>query len=180
VKRETRIRLIGAAFLAVLFVAVPAVANAATATTMTTAPATRSVSPTAPYALDFTLPTESKSGCMVCHGDKNLTRLKEGKTVSYFIDSAEVDKSTHADQFCVSCHLDFAYTAPHTTADWQSTAKLACKNCHNDQFLAYGKGSHRRAIDATGAAATLEATKPLCGDCHGDRKSTHLNSSHRL
>lgn len=160
--------------------AVPAVASAATATTtttMTTSVATRSVSPTAPYALDFTLPTESKSGCMVCHGDKNLTRLKEGKTVSYFIDSESIEKSIHAKQFCVSCHLDFAYKAPHDTTGWQDTAKLACKNCHNDQFLAFGKGSHRRAIDATGTAAELEASKPLCGDCHGSHDIMRISET---
>lgn len=181
VKRATQIRLIAIAVLATVLIAVPAVALAVTATTspltMTTSVATRSVSPTAPYALDFTLPTESKAGCMVCHGDKNLTRLKDGKTINYYIDAEKIGKSTHANQFCVSCHLDFAYKAPHTTADWQSTAKLACKNCHNDQFLAFGKGAHRRAIDATGTAAKLEATKPLCGDCHGSHDIMRLKET---
>jgi len=170
--------LFEAAALVAMLVTAPAVATAATAATPTTATVTtRSVSPTAPYALDFTLPTESKSGCMVCHGDKNLTRLKEGKTVSYFIDSESIDKSTHANQFCVGCHLDFAYTAPHTTSDWQSTAKLACKNCHNDQFLAFGKGSHRRALDATGTAGEVEASKPLCGDCHGSHDIMRISET---
>jgi hypothetical protein len=181
VKRATRIRRIGAAVLVgALLVAAPALAAPATVaapTAMTSTAATRSVSSTAPYALDFTLPTESKAGCMVCHGDKNLTRLKGGKTISYYIDAETVGKSSHANQFCVSCHLDFAYKAPHTNSDWQSTAKLACKNCHNDQFLAFGKGAHRRAIDATGTAAKVEATKPLCGDCHGSHDIMRLKES---
>ncbi len=178
-ERVMRTRLTGAVLLAAaLLVVAPAAAGAATSTTtMTTSAATRSVSPTAPYALDFTLPTESKAGCMVCHGDKNLTRLKAGKTISYFIDAEAIGKSTHAKQFCVSCHLDFAYTAPHSTSDWQATAKLACKNCHNDQFLAFGKGVHRRTIDATGTAATVEASKPLCGDCHGSHDIMRLTET---
>ncbi|MEN6430211.1 MAG: hypothetical protein ABFC80_05100 [Coriobacteriales bacterium] len=137
-----------------------------------------SSSPTSPYALDFTLPTQSKAGCMVCHGDENLIRLKAGKTVSYYVDGDAYATSTHGKEQCVACHLDFAYKAPHEQdPDWQSTAKMACKNCHEEQFIAYGKGVHRRAIDATGAAAAIEKTKPLCGDCHGSHDIVTVTDS---
>lgn len=177
-----RTRLTIAAVLAALMLAVaPGVANGAQATTSTAMPsatATRSISSTAPYALDFTLPTESKAGCMVCHGDENLTRLKAGKTVTFYIDGDAYAKSIHATTLCVGCHLDFAYTAPHDgTTQWQTTAKLSCKNCHDKQFLAFGQGVHRRAVDATGAAAIEEAKKPLCGDCHGSHDIMQITDS---
>ncbi|PKQ37973.1 MAG: hypothetical protein CVT59_05150 [Actinobacteria bacterium HGW-Actinobacteria-1] len=172
---------IAAVFAALMLAIVPGVAFGAQSTTSTVMPtttATRSVSPTAPYALDFTLPTESKAGCMVCHGDTNLTRLKAGKTVSFYVDGEAYAKSIHAKTLCVGCHIDFAYTAPHDgTSDWQSTAKLACKNCHEKQFLSMGQGVHRRSVAATGAAALAEAKKPLCGDCHGGHDITQITDS---
>lgn len=131
--------------------------------------ATPSVSPTAAYELDFTLPTESKSGCLVCHGDPALVRVRDGIVMSYYIDDATVAASTHADQQCVGCHLDFTYKAPHGAADWVTTAKTACRNCHEDQSQAFGVGVHRPTV-TNGTAASAEETptpKPLCGDCHG-------------
>ncbi len=180
-----RLLLAGAVLAIAVVVLAPGMAFAATATTSTptasampSLTASPSVSATAPYALDFTLPTESKAGCMVCHGDKNLTRLKGGKQVSYYVDGAAYSKSIHAKTLCVGCHLDFAYTAPHDgVADWQSTAKLACKNCHQKQFLSTGQGVHGRATNATGTAAAAEAKKPLCGDCHGGHDMQKLTDS---
>ncbi len=130
---------------------------------------------TGPYALDFTLPTQSKSGCLVCHGDPALTRLKAGKVVSYHIDEVAYGASAHGAQQCVGCHLDFGYTIPHRNgADWQTTAKSACKNCHQEQYLASGAGVHRRATDATGTRVAIENAKPLCGDCHGSHDIPRL------
>jgi len=180
VRSVVKNRLPVAAGIAVMMlVLVPAVAFGATASTpMPTVTATPSISATAPYALDFTLPTESKAGCMVCHGDENLTRLKAGKEISYYIDAEAIDSSIHAKTLCVGCHLDFAYKAPHTDATaWQSTAKLACKNCHEKQFLTFGQGAHRRAVDVTGTVAETEAKKPLCGDCHGSHDIMQLTDS---
>ncbi len=185
-RRVVRTRLsIAVVFASAVFMLAPGLAFGAQGTTSTPVPvqmpaltATGSVSATAPYALDFTLPTESKAGCMVCHGDPNLTRIKGGKQVSYFVDSTKYAASIHAKTLCVGCHLDFAYTAPHAGAtEWQSTAKLACKNCHNKQFLAFGAGAHQRSVTATGAAALAEAKKPLCGDCHGSHGMMKLTDS---
>lgn len=174
VKPFGRARLIALAIVCVGVVALlPVAASASEATTVTP-----STSPTSPYALDFTLPTQSKAGCMVCHGDENLTRLKAGKTISYFIDGDAYSTSTHGEQQCVGCHLDFAYKAPHVDdPNWQATAKIACKNCHEPQFLTFGQGAHRRAIDATGTAVSVEDSKPLCGDCHGSHDIVTITDS---
>lgn len=169
-----RTRLIALAIICVGIVALPPVAASAAEATI----ATPSVSATAAYALDFTLPTQSKAGCMVCHGDENLTRLKAGKAVSYYIDGDAYSASTHGEQQCVGCHLDFAYKTPHESdKNWQATAKIACKNCHGAQFLAFGQGVHRRAIDATGTAVAVEDSKPLCGDCHGSHDIVTITDS---
>lgn len=151
-------------------VAIPGTAFAQTRTATSAATATRSVAATPQeYDLNFTLPTAGKSGCMVCHGDKNLVRLKGDQYVSYWVDGAVLDSSAHATVLCTGCHLDFAFKAPHENAqgdDWRAVAKLACKNCHQSQFEAFGKGAHTIA-SAPGQEQTSTAERPLCGDCHG-------------
>lgn len=110
------------------------------------------------YDLEFTLPTAGKSGCMVCHGDANLVRPVGNGFVSYYIDGAVLDGSAHSKIMCTGCHTDFAFKAPHAAevSDWRATAKLACKNCHQEQFEAYSKGVHSISIKP-GAEGAAEA-----------------------
>ena len=125
-------------------------------------------SATAPYELDFTLPSESRSGCMVCHGDPALIRIREGAATSFYVDDEDMAASTHGDQQCVGCHIDFTYTAPHSATDWPITAKSACRNCHEEQSRALGTGVHRpTVVTAEASEETSTGPKPLCGDCHG-------------
>jgi hypothetical protein len=130
------------------------------------------------YDVDFTLPTAAKSGCMVCHGDENLVRLQGDEIVSFWVDPAELEAGPHATVQCAGCHLDFAFTLPHVqqTEDWQSTAKSACKNCHEEQYLDYGQGVHRPEV-GNGATAEDAEEKPLCGDCHGSHDIVALVDS---
>jgi hypothetical protein len=158
-----RLAVLFALTLAVVLVAAPAFAQ--TAVSVGT---TASVDTTAPYALDFTLPTEGKAGCSVCHGDPDLTRLRNEVQKNYYVDPDAYASSTHGETQCVGCHIEFGYKAPHDgDADWQATAKAACKNCHEEQFLSFGEGAHRRQLGLTGGEAQTELEKPLCGDCHG-------------
>jgi hypothetical protein len=122
------------------------------------------------YDLNFTLPTAGKSGCMVCHADPNLVRLQGDRFVSYWIDGGALDESAHAAVSCTGCHVDFAFKAPHTEelVEWQRTAKLACKNCHQDQFDAYSNGVHSLSLKPGEELTEADYEKPLCGDCHGD------------
>jgi nitrate reductase cytochrome c-type subunit len=136
---------------------------------------------TAPYELDFTLPSESRSGCLVCHGDPALVRVRGGAIVSFYIEESVVLSSTHAKQQCVGCHVDFTYRSPHTAEGWQVTAKSACRNCHDAQSRSVGAGVHRPSVETTTATApvaesaeTSPAPKPLCGDCHGSHDMAAL------
>ncbi|MRS12790.1 MAG: hypothetical protein EG823_06935 [Actinobacteria bacterium] len=169
----TRALAVGCVLWAALGVSAAAVAQEAVPAAETSA--------TAPYELDFTLPSDARSGCLVCHGDPALVRVREGAVVSFFINEEQLRTSTHADTQCVGCHIDFAYTAPHEAADWPITAKSACRNCHADQSKALGAGVHRQTVDVSAAASagavavpaadasteTSVGPKPLCGDCHG-------------
>lgn len=162
--------------VAAAFASCGGIAHAQTPSLVATAAASGPA--TSGYDLDFTLPTQSKSGCLVCHGDPDLVRLKAGKITSYYVAPDGYTSSVHGTQQCVGCHLDFAYKLPHDTdAAWQTTAKSACRNCHDEQFIAFGKGVHQRAVDATGTRASVEASKPLCGDCHGSHEIQKLTDS---
>jgi hypothetical protein len=74
------------------------------------------------YDVDFTLPTAAKSGCLVCHGDENLIRLREDEIVSFYVDPAQLEAGPHATVQCSGCHLDFAFTLPHVqeAEEWQT------------------------------------------------------------
>lgn len=118
------------------------------------------------YDVDFTIPTAARAGCMVCHGDENLVRLQGDEVVSFWVDPAPLENGPHATTQCAGCHLDFAFTLPHVQEgqDWQTTARSACKNCHEEQYLSYGQGVHRPEV-GNGERAEGEEL-PLCGDCH--------------
>lgn len=168
--RTVRALVIGTIFIGALVT--PVLASAAEA-----AP---SIVATAPYDLDFTLPTESKSGCMVCHGDPALVRVRDGVVRSYYLAEGDIAASAHADQQCVGCHIDFTYKAPHGDADWAANAKTACRNCHDEAAVAFGVGVHRPSVPTTltadGSTEGTAAPKPLCGDCHGSHDISMLNT----
>ena len=121
------------------------------------------------YDLTFTLPTAAKSGCMVCHADPNLGRLQGENWVSYYVDGGPLDDGPHAVIMCTGCHLDFAFKSPHEqdVEEWVRTARLACKNCHQDQWTAYSLGVHSISVQPGQELTERDASKPLCGDCHG-------------
>jgi len=206
--RPERIAMtIGLALVLVVFAlgATAVVAGGATTTPVpTTSPAptastTRSVSPTtgAPvsvaatgskpatptagggYALDFTLPTFGKSGCLVCHADPALVVAKGGANVSYWIDEEAYNRSAHAKIICTGCHIDYGYKAPHGQAaqDWRLVAKQACKNCHPQQFQDVSSGAHMPRPGADQTPDPKAAQKPLCGDCHGSHSMPVLKDN---
>ncbi len=142
------------------------------------------------YDVDFTLPTAAKAGCLVCHGDENLIRLREDRLVSYYVDVGDLEDGPHAAVQCVGCHIDFAFTAPHTdhTEDWRRVAGSACKNCHQEQNFEFGQGVHRVEVGNGNDQVNSDAEeKPVCSTCHGSHgiqsleegsegaKAMHLN-----
>jgi hypothetical protein len=154
---------------------------AAAKETVAAKPAARSApaSATQGYSMDFTLPTLGKSGCMVCHGDRNLIRVQGNQYVSYYVDENTLRGSAHGRILCTGCHVDFAFKAPHKNAnseDWRKTARLACKNCHQEAYDAFSKGVHS-VSSKPGQVDPKADQKPLCGDCHGAHDISVLASS---
>jgi hypothetical protein len=145
------------------------------------ATASRPGTPTAAggYALDFTLPTFGKSGCLVCHADAALVVAKGGANVSYWIDEDAYNQSAHAKIICTGCHIDYGYKAPHGQAgqDWRSVAKQACKNCHPQEFQDWSLGAHAPKPGNDKTPDPKAASKPLCGDCHGSHSMAVLKNN---
>jgi hypothetical protein len=153
--------------------------------TVPSAPSTASVNSTSvisgkgTFALDFTLPTFGKSGCLVCHGDRNLVVAKGDATVSYWIDEESYAHSAHKTIICTGCHVDYGYKAPHGQAgsDWKAVAKQACKNCHAKEYADWSLGAHAIRPVGIGQPDPKAAGKPLCGDCHGSHDMVVLKNN---
>jgi hypothetical protein len=164
-------RLVGTAVLTVaafaLCLAMPAAAFALAASVPASPSVVVTATPLGEWALDFTLPTFGKSGCLVCHGDPNLVVPSTGGDVSFWIDEKGYDASAHGRVICTGCHLDFGYKAPHAKGAWRAVAKQSCSNCHGTQNQDFLAGLHavRPGIDKS--PDPKAASKPLCGDCHG-------------
>ncbi len=158
----------------VLFVVPPAVAQTKSVPATSSAVTTVTIEG---YDVDFTLPTNAKAGCMVCHGDPDLTRLKDGELVSFYLDPVLTDVSAHATVQCTGCHLDFAFKTPHTSVDWQTQAKSSCQNCHLDQSSLVAQGAHRAGAKPGEESTKTAGPKPLCGDCHGSHDIMALADS---
>jgi hypothetical protein len=148
-------------------VTVPSTPSTAAIATTGTANASGTVSVKGAYALDFTLPSYGKAGCLVCHGDKNLVVAQGDLTVSYWIDEDAYNHSAHSTITCTGCHTDYGYKAPHaqtTGPDWRAIAKQSCKNCHPQEFADWNSGAHAILPIGIGQPDPKAASKPLCGD----------------
>ena len=119
------------------------------------------------YDMSLTLPTYGKSGCMVCHGDPNLVRIKGGRLVSFYISPEALKGTAHANILCTACHTDFAYTLPHNAgANWRAVAKSACQNCHKPEAETFSASVHGPGTPTDPKSPAAKYAKPLCGDCH--------------
>jgi nitrate/TMAO reductase-like tetraheme cytochrome c subunit len=152
----------------------PAVPSTATAKPKSTQ------NPSGTYDLTWTLPTAGKSGCTVCHSDKDLVRVQGGQTVSLYVNTEILQASAHKDVPCTGCHIDFAYKVPHANVimkgnEWREVAKSSCKNCHPQEYTDYTSSAHSPSSQPGESSSTVGAPdssapgfpRPLCGDCHG-------------
>lgn len=176
--RSSSTRLACAVLIATAFIVTQGIASPAIAEATPVQPAASAVTTVTieGYDVDFTLPTAAKAGCMVCHGDEDLTRVRDGRVISYFVDPDGFSQSAHGLIQCTGCHLDFAFSAPHEQlgTDWSSVARSACANCHREQAIAVGRGAHRLEVTPTAPPAEETEPRPLCGDCHGSHEIEFL------
>lgn len=114
------------------------------------------------YQATYTLGIGGRSGCLVCHSDRNMARLTAGRNISYYISEGVLNSSAHRDISCLACHTDFSYGTPHTTKkDWKEVASQSCKGCHRNAYQRYIASAHGKAWRPGSKKA------PMCATCHG-------------
>ena len=114
----------------------------------------------------------SSEACLACHGDASAsTTLKNGKTLSLYVDHKALTGSVHKGLACVDCHNDIT-KIPHATRTFanQRAVDMAyyqiCKQCHFAEYSRLLDGMHFEAL------AKGNPNAPTCVDCHGAHSIT--------
>jgi Cytochrome c7 and related cytochrome c len=95
--------------------------------------------------------------CLACHGERSLTTVRAGKTVSLFVDAKKFSASIHGTLGCTGCHADIT-EYPHP----QRVARVNCGVCHSGEGGQYTRSVHGKAI------ARGDPLAPRCVNCHGN------------
>ena len=86
---------------------------------------------------------QSDEDCMMCHEDRSMTGVVNGKTVSVFVDTSIFSGSVHHANSCLSCHTDAADEGfPHA----DDLNPVNCGNCHADELANNVRGIHGQAL----------------------------------
>ncbi len=105
----------------------------------------------------------SDRDCQRCHGNPELKVRRGGKSVSLFVNQAELERSRHARKACVQCHT--GGTPSHARPCSTITAKVDCSICHAEVVTQYRESTHGVLL----AQGSPDA--PSCDDCHGHSHS---------
>ena len=97
--------------------------------------------------------------CQRCHGDALLRRTHGGRTVSLYVNQAEIARSRHARVACVQCHTQVRPSRDRPCA--AITAKVDCSICHEQQVAQFRESTHGQLL------AKGNPDGPECADCHG-------------
>ncbi len=123
--------------------------------------------------MDFQVGIPGKTGCLVCHGDKNLYKLEEDGIRSLYVDEADFG-TVHIDVTCIECHTDFTYqTIKPATEEWRTIAGLACKDCHDEQKEIDHRKTYeeyRESVHGQKLLAEADPDAPSCAGCHGSHR----------
>lgn len=98
--------------------------------------------------------------CLICHDDEELTKIRDDRVVSLYIDIDLFERSVHGreEMVCIDCHadlIDFDYE--HA----EDLEPVDCSMCHDREAEVYAQSLHGVA------AAESNADAPHCWDCHG-------------
>ena len=97
--------------------------------------------------------------CMECHNKPDLTTMREGETISLYVDSLEVHDSIHRNTACAQCHTGASPAKQRSCAT--ITTKVDCSICHAEIVEVYKTSTHGTLADRG------DLNAPICLDCHG-------------
>lgn len=113
--------------------------------------------------------TADSESCIACHGNKDFTTTRKGRTISLFVNQGDFSRSAHSSVGCVGCHPDAQVAEPPHKP---GLAAVDCAGCHKAEKEHYDASIHGQAM----RRGTQYA--PGCIDCHG--KHDILKSSNPL
>ncbi len=99
----------------------------------------------------------SNDDCLDCHSDQELTTEKDGHTISLFVDGDHFAKSVHAENGCVSCHVEADVEGDEHPFPM---SPVNCADCHEEEGEIYAASAHGQA------ARRNDPYAPKCQDCH--------------
>ena len=101
---------------------------------------------------------QSNEDCLGCHGQKDFTTERKGRTVSLFVNEKAFGASIHGGLECVNCHADLqGKELPHEAP----LQKVDCSACHDSEAKQHAASLHGKAMKRGDALA------PGCVACHG-------------
>lgn len=139
--------------------------------------------------------------CLSCHKSRLSMTMKNGESLSVFVDESSLRNSAHGKLECTKCHSNFSKTQ-HPVRAFNSKREYTlintelCKKCHPDASSQYEKSIHYdlfksgnpkapNCTDCHGNAHSLARTKPdktigltLCNKCHRELNSSYEASIH--
>ncbi len=102
----------------------------------------------------------SDADCLGCHGKPDLKMQRDGKTISLYVDTTQVQSSIHRRTSCAQCHTG---ASPHLKRPCATVVdKVDCSICHNEVVETYKTSTHGQLADRG------DANAPICRDCHGE------------
>ena len=96
--------------------------------------------------------------CLACHGKQDLKTVRNGQTISLFVDEAAMSASTHSKVACAQCHNEV--TSSHQRPCEAIHSRVDCSICHAEVVKQYKGGIHGQL------AAKGDKDAPGCLDCH--------------
>ncbi|MBI4549177.1 MAG: cytochrome b/b6 domain-containing protein [Ignavibacteriae bacterium] len=141
---------------------------------------------------------QSRADCLSCHNDQSLSREKDGRQVSLFVDESILSNSPHRKLVCVACHTGFK---PDEIPHKEKIEPVNCLTCHREtpfrhtfhpQLAEAMKAHQEPDISCKDCHGTHDVVSPKvkgskfhaanltesCGECHADVKEHFLESAH--
>lgn len=110
---------------------------------------------------------QSNEDCLMCHDDKNLKGIKNGRTISVYVNSRTFSKSVHSEVACIDCHQDIDINnLPHRKV----IKPVECGICHSEVQELYVECLHGKA-NARG-----DPLAPTCQRCHGSHDILNVDN----
>lgn len=98
--------------------------------------------------------------CLICHGREDLTTVRDGETVSLWVDADAFAASEHKNTACAQCHSEVQPS--HERPCDAITAPVDCSVCHAAVVDQYESSIHGK-LHAQG-----DGDAPVCLDCHSN------------